>query len=205
MNSLLLICLLLAQVPALPKARQEFHWDWHRSQSLFGAPSLKDIKMPQPDRAALARVIEDYVGPPDQKNPELASKDQVRQAVLNANIKAVVLDQDGKQSEVVAQVQEFCSADGNCPLWFFQRTPHGYRLLLDAIGQSFNVQKTATNGFSDVVVNMHGSATDLGLKVYRYARGRYWRSACYDADWAPLENGVVRQFKEPRVTPTRCH
>jgi hypothetical protein len=105
----------------------------------------------------------------------------------------------------VAQVQRFCSPTGNCPLWFFQRTPNGYKLLLDAIGQGFTLQKTAANGFTDLVVNMHDSATDQWLKVYRYARGRYLRVACYDADWAPLENGVVHQLEEPQITPSRCN
>ena len=102
----------------------------------------------------------------------------------------------------MAQIRQFCSPDGNCSLWFFQRTPHGYRLLLDAIGEGFTIQKTTTNGFEDLVVNMHSSSTEQWLKVYRYARSRYWRVACYDANWAPLENGVVHELKEPRITPS---
>jgi hypothetical protein len=196
----LLTCLLLFQVTSPPGARREFHWDWHQSQPLFSAPSLEDSKIAASERAALTKAIEAYIGPPDSRDPEMASEDQVRQAVLNANIKMIRLNQDEEQPpEVVAQIQHFCSPTGNCSLWFFRRTSHGYRLLLDAIGQGFTVQKTTTNGFRDLVVNMHSSATDQWLKIYRYARGRYWRVDCYDADWAPLENGVVHQLKEPRI------
>jgi hypothetical protein len=202
----LLTCLLLFQLTSPPKAPREFHWDWHQSQSLFSAPSLKDARIAASERAALAKAIEAQNGSTDPHDPERASEDQVRLVVLNANIKMISLSQDEKEPpEVVAQVQRFCSPTGNCSLWFFRRTPHGYRLLLDAIGQGFTVQKTTTNGFRDLVVSMHSSATDQWLKIYRYARGRYWRVACYDADWAPLENGVVHQLKEPRITPSPCN
>jgi len=202
----LLACLLLFQVSSPPGARREFHWDWHQPQSLFSAPSLEDAKIAAPERAELTKVIENRVVPPDPHDPEMGSEDQVRHAVLNANIRMVSLNQDEKEPlEVVVQIQHYCSPDGNCTLWFFRRTPHGYRLLLDAIGQGFTVQKTVTNGFNDLVVNMHSSATDQWLKVYRYASGRYWRVACYDADWAPPENGVVHQLKEPRITPSHCN
>lgn len=199
----LLTCLLLFQATTPPRAGLEFHWDWHQSQSLSSAPSLKDAKIAASERAALAKAIEAQSGASDPHDPEMASEGQVRQVVLNANIKMISLSQDETEPpEVVAQVQHFCSPTGNCSLWFFRRTSHGYRLLLDAIGQGFTVQKTTTNGFSDLVVNMHSSATDQRLKVYRYARGRYRRVACYDADWAPLENGAVHQLKEPRTTPS---
>jgi hypothetical protein len=201
----LLMCFLLLQVSSPPGAQRAFHWDWRESQSLFSAPSLKDINIAASERAALAKAIEAQSGPPDRYDPEMASEDRVRQAVLNANVKMISLSQDEKEPvEVVAQIQHLCSADGNCTLWFFRRTSDGYGLLLNAIGDGFTVEKTSTNGFMDLVVNMHGSATDQWLKVYRYSRGRYWRVACYDANWAPLENGVIHQLKEPRITPSPC-
>jgi hypothetical protein len=197
-----LVCFLLAQASPLPKARREFHWDWHQSQLLFQAPTLKDSKLRSADSAELASMLEkeirasmDVLG--------FQSESQVEEAAWGTHIKLINLSQNGGP-QIVLQTDGFCSGDGNCELTFRQKAPRGYRLLLDAIGQSFNIQKTKTNGFSDLVVNMHSSATDLWLKVYRYARGRYWRTACYDANWAPLENGVVHHLKEPRITPTSC-
>jgi hypothetical protein len=199
-QSQLLACLLFFQMASPPRARREFHWDWHQSQSLFSAPTLKDARITAAERLALATAIRAQIGPPSPRTPDLGLE------VLNANVKVIRLSQDEKKPpQVVAQVQHLCSPTGNCSLWFFRSTPHGYALLLDAIGQGFTVEKTATNGFRDLVVNMHSSATDQWLKVYRYARGRYWRVACYDADWAPLENGVVHQLKEPRITASPCN
>lgn len=158
--------------------------------------------MSDSDRAALARAIETYIGP-DSRDPEMATADQVKQAVLNVKIKMLELDQDETDPlEVVVEMEHYCSGDGNCSLWFFRKTPRGYRLLIDTIGEGFTIQPSATNGFRDLVVNMHSSATEQWLKVYRYARGRYWRAASYDANWAPLgKDGQVHELKEPRITP----
>jgi hypothetical protein len=161
---------------------------------------LEDAQVTAAERLSLATAIGAQIGPPSPRTPYIAAE------VLNANVKSIRLSEDEKEPpQVVAQVQHLCSPTGNCSLWFFRRTSHGYTLLLDAIGQGFTVQKTATNGFRDLVVNIHGSATDQGLKVYRYARGRYWRAACYDAEWAPLENGVVHRLNEPRITVSPCN
>ena len=197
--------LLLFQVTSPPGARHEFHWDWHDVQSPFSTGSLKDAKIAESERTVLAEAIEAQFAP-NPYDPEMASEVQVKRAALNANITMIRLSQDEKESpEIVASVERFCSADGNCPLRFLRRTARGYRLLLDATGEGFTVQKTATNGFSDLVVNMHSSATDQWLKVYRYSQGRYRRVACYDANWAPLENGEVHELKEPRITPSTCN
>lgn len=176
----LVVCLLFFQATALPGPRREFHWDWHQSQYLRSSdPTLKDAKMAKSDRVALAKAIEAQIGPPDPRDPEMTTRDQISYAVQNAGLKIIRLRQDQKESaEVVVRLQNSCSPTGNCSLWFFERTPRAYRLLLDAIGQGFTVGKTTTNGFSDLTVNMHSSSTEQWLKVYRYAHGRYWRVAC---------------------------
>ena len=110
------------------------------------------------------------------------------------------LKSDGNP-EVIAQAVLGCSPTGNCSLWIFRKTDKGYALILDSFGQTFTVQHTRTNGFADIVVAMHGSATESTLKVYRYDRGRYRRADCYEADWSVLEGDTVRELNEPRITP----
>ncbi len=206
MNTISVVFFLLLQVAALAKGSRSFHWNWHQSDGLSGATSLKDAKMADADRAALAKAIESYIGAPDSKDPEMATEDQVEQAVLDANVKILALNQDEKAPlEVVAEIQRYCSPTGNCSMWFFRKTPQGYKLLIDSIGQDFTVEKTTTNGFRDLVVAMHSSAFEKWLKVYRYAHGRYWRAACYDWDTQALgSDGEVHQLNEPRITPTPC-
>jgi hypothetical protein len=68
----------LLQTVSSAKASRSFHWDWREAQFLsYATPSLKDTKMSDADRAALAKAIEAYIGPPDSQDPEIASEDQV--------------------------------------------------------------------------------------------------------------------------------
>lgn len=72
--------------------------------------------------------------------------------------------------------------------------------------QSFTIQPTITNGFHDLVLGQHGSATDQGLTLYRFDGSKYRRIACYDANWDYLAtpDGQYHTGKEPRLTPTIC-
>jgi len=197
------LCLLLFQTVSPLKVSRDFHWEWRNSQELVAvAQSLRNAKMSEPDRAAIAKAIEAQIRP-DMPDLEIESEKQLAEAALDTRIKMIDLNHDGTP-EVVAQGMAGCSPTGNCSFWVFEKTSRGYKLLLNGFGQTFTVQKASTNGFRDIVVAMQGSATDSGLTVYRYEDGKYHDVACYDANWAPVENGVVHELKEPRVTPSPC-
>ena len=119
---------------------------------------------------------------------------------LNTPISFVDLNSDGTP-EVIAQgfsIQSGCSPTGNCPLWIFQKKTKGYIVLLDAISQSFTVERNRTNGYRDIVISMHGSAFSSGLNVYKYQEGVYNGVACYEADW---QSPTEKELKEPLITP----
>ena len=194
-----LICLLLLQAAAPPKFSQKLDWNSKESDWVSPALSLRSAMIPAKEKAAIQKAIEAQIKP--ELDPQ--SENQLASIALNAAVKTVHLS-DTDTHEIVADLPAWCSPTGNCDFWFFRRTPQGYKLLVDSVGQSFTIEKTRTNGFRDLLVQMQGSATDSELKLYRYARGRYWREACYDANWAPLENGVVHELKEPRITRTPC-
>jgi hypothetical protein len=118
---------------------------------------------------------------------------------LNTPVRFVDLNSDGTP-EVLAQGysdKSGCSPTGNCPLWVFQKTTQGYNLLLDAVSQSFTIERNRTNGYDDIVVAMHGSAFSSGLTVYQYRNGAYSGVACYAADWL---SPAGEELKEPLIT-----
>lgn len=198
----LALYLLLLQTVSSPKASKTFHWDWHNWQELSWMQSLRNARMSDSDKAAIAEAIEAQLRP-EMGIPEIESEEELVKAAWNTSIKAVDLDRDGVP-EVVAQAMAGCGAVGNCSFWVFQKTSHGYNLLLDGYGQTFTIQPENTNGFRDIVVASHSSANDSGLAVFRYKDGSYHEAGCYDANFAPVENGVRRELKEPRVTPAAC-
>jgi hypothetical protein len=100
-----------------------------------------------------------------------------------------------------------CGATGNCPIWVFMKTANSYQLLLDTrdkegIGgiELLTVEETRTNGFNDLVLAAHDSASEKTLFVYRYRNGQYRESACYDADWQSWDGGEIHFLKQPVIT-----
>ncbi|MGH9560667.1 MAG: hypothetical protein ACRD3S_04360, partial [Terracidiphilus sp.] len=187
----LAVWLILAQGTVTPTARK-FHWDWQNWQELIASQSLRNTKMSRPDRAAITRAIEARIRP-EMPDLGIQSEEQLAKAALDTRIKLIDLNQD-RVPEVVAQGMADCSATGNCSFWIFQKTSHGYKLLLNGFGQTFTIQEASTNGFRDIVVAEHDSAFESGLTVYRYRGGKYEEAACYDAKFS-------EDSKEPRVAP----
>lgn len=88
---------------------------------------------------------------------------------------------------------------------FLQKAKSEYRLILEKrAAEGFTIQPNRTNSYSDLVLNMRGSATEQGLYLYRFSQGRYRRLACYDANWTYLDkNDEVKELQEPHITPCR--
>ena len=120
-------------------------------------------------------------------------------------VKLVDLNGDGTPEIIAQGIGDVCSPTGNCPFWVFQKVASGYKVVLEkGAVQSFTVQPTRSNGYFDLVLGMHGSATEQGLYLYQFGQGRYRSIACYYANWSYLDdNGRVRELKEPRITPCR--
>lgn len=182
-------------------APQEFHWNWKDSQELNAEQSLRKAKLSQYQKKAIAKAIANQLRPL-MFDLEIKSEDQLQKAAVNTRIKMIDLNNDGIP-ELVAQGMAGCSPTGNCMFWIFQKSPRGYQLLLKGEAQTFTIQPTTTGGFRDVVLSMHGSATESGLTEYQYIDGVYRDVGCYDASWTVLEGDEVRELKEPRITPCR--
>lgn len=183
-------------------ANQEFHWEWHKSQELKADESLRNATtLRDDDKQALAAAIATRIRPM-MSDLQMSTEAELRKATLDTRIKLFNLD--GKNtSEIIAQATVDCGATGNCPLWIFRRLRSSYKLLLDTYGQTFTIQPTRTNGFLDVVVGTHSSASESSLANYRYRDGSYAEEGCYVAQWEVLENGVTRQLSEPRISPCK--
>ena len=178
---------------------QDFHWNWRESQELNTQESLRNAKLTSLDRQAIAAAIAAQLRP-TMADLDIGSENQLRKAVLDTRIRMIDLNNDGVP-EALAQGMVNCSPTGNCPFWVFRKTLRGYKLLVESYGQKFTVQRTSTNGFRDIVISMHGSATESGLTDYRYKDGNYHDAGCYGASWTVTEGDTVRELKEPQITP----
>jgi hypothetical protein len=147
-------------------------------------------------RAALIKAVAGVGAKSEQELQETASQ---------TRIKAVDLSGKGGE-EFLAQgfgVQSGCGPTGNCEAWVLRQKGDQFSVILHrGAVQIFTIQPTVTNGFHDIVLGQHGSATMMGLTLYLFDGSRYRREACYDANWAILEkDGQVHTLDEPRITP----
>lgn len=157
--------------------------------------------MASSERTLIARSIATGIRP-EMEVLEIESESQLLESALDTRIKFVDLNGDGIP-DVIAQGLVDCSPTGNCSFWIFPKTPTGYRLLLDGFGQTFTIQRSKTNGFHDIVVSMHGSATESRLTDFRFEDGHYVEVGCYYANWAVLDGNEIHELKEHQISPCR--
>ncbi len=193
-------CALLLGCPLI--GAEGLNWEWRDSKCL--KHTLREAKVGNEEKTAIAKAISQQVGPytPDMKLVGIDSAQQLKDAILETRTELVDLNDDGTP-EVIAQGtnKEGCSPTGNCPFWVFQKSGQEYRLLvsLSAI-QTFQIQRNRSGRFQDIVVAMHGSATERTLRLLQYSRGKYRQAGCYDANWSVLEGGMLRELKDPQLT-----
>ncbi len=131
---------------------------------------------------------------------------QLQRLAVKTRIELVDLTGNGSR-EVIAQANGLgpCGATGNCLIWVFQMAPDGIRLLLDSGAREgafemVTVRPWSTNGFRDIVLGTHDSASDRTLVWYKYANGSYRRSSCYNSTWM----SYGQPLKSPDISPSKC-
>jgi len=196
---LLTMLVIWAAAPQKTQPTRDFHWNWRESKELVASTdslaTSQEIK--EPERAglidALAKQFKSYPRP-----TEYAAKTRVKLIDLNG---------DGIPEAICqATNDESCSPTGNCSFWIYEKSGAGYKLILsNRAVQTFTIQNSQASGYHDLVLGMHGSATERSLTVFRFRDGHYRRTDCYDANWTSLgKDGEYHDLKEPRITRGSC-
>jgi hypothetical protein len=178
---------------------QSFHWDAKKSHELVRKNAIRFAKELSPeDRSLLLYAIVARLRP-GMADLDIQSEKQLLDAAADTRIEVVDLDGDGKP-EVIAQSwgDEMCGATGNCAFWIFKKIGSVYKAILIGAAQTFAVEETGTNGFRDVTLGLHDSATKSELRLYRFSEGRYHKRGCFDANWAKEVGGPI--LKKPIIT-----
>jgi hypothetical protein len=198
---LLAACFYGVSLASLMLGADDFQWDWSHSDALTSKQALRRTKVSTAERAAIAKAIAIQLMP-DMGGLGGRTEPELEDTALNTPVKLVDLNGDGTP-EVIAQgtpEDGGCSPTGNCRFWVFQKSGDEYKPLvsLEAI-QSFTIQGSRLNGFSDLVVKMYVSSAESTLKLLRYNDGRYQEVGCYKADWSAGDGRHV--LKAPRLAP----
>ena len=109
-----------------------------------------------------------------------------------------------EEADLVLIDPSSCSVTGNCSILVLRPVKNRYRVVLDGIGQTYKLGRVRRNGFQNIELVMHGSATMYRVKVYKFNGSRYFRSGCYDMNFTVLDSeGNVQDLDKPRMTPCR--
>lgn len=191
-----LLILLLVAISAAQKM-PKFQW----SQGELEQPELSLAAhkgFTKPNRDAILHVLFNKF----DKNSTPPNSEQRAEQV---HVKLVDLNGDKFPEVIVELVGDYCSPTGNCPWVVLQKTGQSYKVILEkGAVQSFMLQKTLSSSYRDVVLGMHGSASEQGLFVYQFRGKRYIRTHCYIASLSYVdENGEVHELDEARITPCK--
>ncbi|MFZ0794801.1 MAG: hypothetical protein WAM65_13590 [Candidatus Korobacteraceae bacterium] len=181
----------------------DFEWSW-RSQEVIGRndPSVGNTsKLTEPDRTALIAAIVLRLQKP--MSEQGYSDDRIREVASTTRVRFVDLGGEDKPLVFATSLglEGGCDALVNCPFWIFRHSEDGYISLLDAVATSYTIQPTGTNGFSDIVIARHLSASQSQLTLYNYADGKYVAAACYTAIWPPAKDGDT---PDPAISPCQA-
>lgn len=170
----------------------DFTWNWHEQQVIGRTDSsLKNSsKLTEAERAALMEAVVARLQKPlaergydDERIREIASTTRLRFVDLGGGkplILATSLGLEGGCDELV-----------NCPFWIFRKTAEGYVSLVDTVAASYTVQPTQTNGYSDLVISRHESASRSKLTELKFEDGKYAEAGCYTATFPESKEGEV--------------
>ncbi|SRR5713226_204073 len=117
---------------------------------------------------------------------------------VNRMFKAEVihLKADGS-SQILVQGSYPCECGAqNCAFWIYQRNGNGYQLLvsIDSV-VSVRPRNASTNGYRDIVAELHSSAFETWISTYKFDDNHYQAKSCIVRDYLD-QNG--RQMKRPR-------
>lgn len=142
--------------------------------------------------------LQTVVGPTLKECSNYPSSFEKKIELSDLRMESVVLSPTVKGYAVQGMGSCMCGATGNCAFWLLDSRLH---LLLDSDAQGFAVLLPTTHGMHDVVLSLHGSATDSEHTLYRFDGRRYQRSQCADVDFAPTPERIL---KNPKVTLEAC-
>ena len=170
----------------------------------IGAPGQDDLRkqtvklsaLPAPQRSAINSAIQQW-------NRQFPQKPKDNSATLgeDASVATIRLGPSDEPDLVVTD-DSGCSPTGNCSIFVLRPTKDEYRVALEATGQIITATPARANGFRNIKVRMHGSATMSEIKIYRFNGIRYVRSGCYNESFEEIDkDGNVQELDTPRMTP----
>ncbi|HST51735.1 MAG TPA: hypothetical protein VLJ61_06960 [Pyrinomonadaceae bacterium] len=120
------------------------------------------------------------------------------------DLRAEMIDlNDDERQELI--VQGDCAAVGNCSTWIYRKTRKGYQQLLNDEAQVVKSRRTITHDYHDVVFEVHGSAYESEIRLYKFDGKQYQLKECFFRDYSFLDKrGRFHTRRRPQITRMKC-
>jgi hypothetical protein len=193
--------------PRLETPPIHFRWSERQAHELDDDHTIRNsTALTPPEKKSITDAIIQTLKREDDE--DMTATERIRLA-SETRVEFVDLDGDGLP-EVIAQADGLgpCGGTGNCVFWIFKLTPSGTKVLLDSTltgGTRFElvtVRPWTTNGYRDIVLASHSSATARNITWFRFADGKYRPSACYYLSWI---GDAGRPIKSPDISSESCN
>jgi hypothetical protein len=109
--------------------------------------------------------------------------------------KIIELNNDGLRDVIVGGRSALVNGASNQGIWLVQNIGKKYKVLLSESAETFAIKKNTTNGFRDIFVKHHMSASSSYDSTYKFSRGKYRESKCLFVDY-----GITREKKVTTCT-----
>lgn len=192
-------------------AERHFRWSERQAHELdYGHTLAKARNLTAEDRRLLENAVYAALKRAQRRDPESfedISDSQLKKFTGETRVESVDLNGDGTP-EFIAQPRGMgpCGATGNCLLWIFQKTPRGLKVLLDSGRDGYFemiiVRPWLTDGYHDIVLGSHSTATARELSWYKYRDGAYREYRCY---YLSRVGENAEYLKSPEISETPCY
>ena len=155
--------------------------------------------LPPQLRSQLMGLMVIELGPTTAES-EVASKSATRALIGKTRARLVTISDEPGET-VLLQAWDFqtgCGGTGNCPTFIFHKTGGKWEKLLDTMAETIAIRPSSSDGYKEIFVGLHNSATDTEARIYRFTKGRYRRAACFEVDY---QGPDLSALIEPTITP----
>jgi hypothetical protein len=129
-----------------------------------------------------------------------------KSAIEDFKVEPIRLADGAETYKVIGKgASNWCSPTGNCRTYIYQKIGDAYQLLMRAgTVQQVHVLNSVTKGFHDVQADMHGSATQSGLFIFKFTGKEYWLMACQSRVFELDEKSPTGVAQKPTITTVKC-
>jgi hypothetical protein len=177
----------------------------HHMRDLSKRNQILRSGLPKEDLDVIVQLLSKDIDPSDclesEKNPAR------HKIVRNFRIEKIQLAADDKTQYIVEGWGScVCGTTGNCPVWILEKRDKGFTVLFSNGGyggfNGFSIEETNTNGYKDLILRYHDSASSYGLYVYRFSKDGYKLFQCSFVDY--WKSDMTGKRSAPEITKQKC-